>query len=214
MRESYRTILGLVGSILVAMASVACSDDDGISSNERARRAYLGLDPSIAKSLSLGFDGFNTASSANISPQTADGDATGVLTITGQVDQGASANKGMRLRVGMVAYSDGVFTIATEDETVEVDLTYDTSDVQTAQPYLQLSLRGIPELGQPPGTFTGTLTGVYRLRGDLDAEVELSLSMSGGIANVDGVIVRTPGTTTVTGTATSGDGHYEVSLTL
>src|SRR5687768_3706351 len=94
-----------------------------VKSDEDAQRAYLGLDRSIAKSLQLGFTGFNAASSANIAPQTATGDASGTLTVTGQVDQGASANKGMRLRVGMVDYSDGEVTAA--DRTVEV--TYATA---------------------------------------------------------------------------------------
>src|SRR4051794_36483011 len=88
----------------------ACSSDE-IDSDEQARRAYLGLDGSVAKSLQLGFDGFNTAHSANIAPQMTTGTKAGALTITGQVDQGSSANKGMRLVVGMTAYNDGPFEI-------------------------------------------------------------------------------------------------------
>lgn len=203
--------------ICVAVLAVGCGDDDdGIDSNEAARRAYLGLDGSIGKSLNLGFDGFNAASSANIDPQAGEGDEAGTLTITGQVDQGSSDNKGMRLRVAMVDYTDGVFTVIYvngdgDEEEVEVNLTYDTSDVIDEQPYLQLSLRNIPD-----GDFTGTLTGTYFLEGDIEGDVTLDLTMAGEImaGGALGTVVRVPGTTTITGTATSGDGLYEVNVTL
>ncbi len=205
---------------VLALGAAACSDDDGIDSNETARRAYLGLDPSIPKSIALGFDGFNAADSANIDPQVTDGDATGTLTITGQVDQGASDNKGMRLHVGMVAYSDGVFTVIvnegedSEDE-VTVDLTYDTTDVEESQPALDLSLRNIPGDGEPDGTLEGTLTGDYALSGDIDGTVTLNLTFAGTIENLGGTTVgRVVGSTTVTGTATSGDGLYDIDLTI
>jgi hypothetical protein len=199
----------------LALAAGACGEDDAIDSNEAARRAYLGLDGSIEKSLNLGFDGFNAASSANIDPQGGIGDAAGTLTITGQVDQGASDNKGMRLRVGMVDYTDGVFVVeyTNEDgdvEQIEVDLTYDTSDVVESQPYLQLSLRNIPT-----GTFDGTLTGDYFLFGDIEGTVTLNLTMAGQIMDGgNGLVLRVPGSTTITGTATSGDGLYAVNITL
>jgi hypothetical protein len=199
-----RTYLGIC---LLALGTAACSDD-GIDSDEAARRAYLGLDPSIEKSLALGFDGFNAASSANIDPQTTVGDLTGTLTITGQVDQGASDNKGMRLYVGMVDYADEKVIIDGEEK--PINLTYNTSDDPTLRPYLNLSLRNIPD-----GTFTGTLTGTYYVSGDIEAEAYLNLSMSGYIQD-DGTgrTIRAPGTTTVTGTAESGDGVYEVNLTI
>jgi len=199
---------------VLSLAAIGCGGDDAIDSNEEARRAYLGLDPSIERSLNLGFDGFNAADSANIPDQVGDGDDTGTLTISGQVDQGASDNKGMRLYVGMVDYSDGVFVVVveTEDgtEEVEVDLTYDTSDVQLEQPYLQLSLRNIPG-----GDFTGALTGTYYLAGDIEGDVTLDLTMAGEIQDAGGgVVERVPGSTTITGTATSGDGLFEVNVTL
>jgi hypothetical protein len=207
----------LVGA---ALALVACGGDEGIDSNEAARRAYLGLDPSIPQSLQLGFDGFNAASSANIAPQMTVGEDSGTLTITGQVDQGASDNKGMRLYVGMVDYSQGPFTVtvnegADNEETLTVDLTYNTSAVQLEQPYLNLTLRNIPT-----GTFDGTLTGVYHVTGDLEpeepfeADVTLMLTFAGTLVDIGGGATgRAPGTT-VTGTATSGDGVYDVNLVL
>ncbi|HUQ01861.1 MAG TPA: hypothetical protein VM261_05160 [Kofleriaceae bacterium] len=202
------------------MLSLAACGDDGIGSNEAARRAYLGLDPSIPQSLQLGFDGFNSAQSANIAPQMMEGADTGMLTITGQVDQGSSDNKGMRLHVGMVDYSQGPFTVVVNEgqdneEQLSVDLTYNTADVDTAQPYLNLSLKNIPT-----GTLEGTLTGVYHVTGDIEpdeafeADVTLDLTFAGTLVDLGGGLTgRAPGTV-VTGTATSGDGVYQVDLTL
>ena len=192
---------------LALLAVGACSDDDAIDSDESARRAYLGLDGSIAKSLTLGFAGFNAATSANIDPQMAAGDTAGTITITGQVDQGASTNKGMRLRVGMVDYDDGPFVVGPDDETAQI--AYDTDAVVDTQPYLELQLRNIPA-----GTFTGALTGTYHLSGALSGDVMLNLQMMGNLQAAGTGTERMPGSTTVTGTATSGDGVYNVALTL
>lgn len=205
---------------MLALGAAACSDDDGIDSNETARRAYLGLDPSIPRALQLGFDGFNAADSANIDPQTADGDDTGTLTINGQVDQGASDNKGMNLYVAMVEYSDGEFTVIVNEgedseEEVTVNLTYDTSEVEAEQPFLDLTLRNIPADGEPDGTLAGTLAGDYALTGDIEGTVTLNLAFDGLIENLGGTTVgRVVGSTTVTGTATSGDGLYDIDLTI
>jgi len=198
--------------VVGALGLAACGSDD-IDSDEEARRAYLGLDESIEKSLRLGFDGFNAASNANIPPQMTTGILAGTLTITGQVDSGSSDNKGMRLRVGMVDYTDGVVKL--EDEDVEVNITYDTDADVTLQPYLQLTLRNIPS-----GTFTGTLMGVYYMDGDIKGEANLNLTFSGALmpdpANPGDPTktVRKPGSTMVTGTAASGDGTFDVNVTL
>jgi hypothetical protein len=185
----------------------ACSSND-VDSDEQARRAYLGLDTSIEKSLALGFDGFNSASSANISPQVTTGTKAGMLTITGQVDQGASANKGMRLRVGMVAYTDGPIEVNDNHDTIEV--TYDTATDMTTQPALTLMLMGIPT-----GTLNGTLMGTYHLTGAIKGDVTLNLTFAGHLQDAGGgKVTRAPGTTMVTGTATQGDGVYNVALTL
>src|SRR5687767_4541413 len=98
-------VVRVFAGCLLALGGTACGDEE-IDSDEEARRAYLGLDKSIAKSLALGFTGFNAASSANIPTQMTTGEVGGTLEISGQVDQGASANKGMRLQVGMVDFSD------------------------------------------------------------------------------------------------------------
>lgn len=188
------------------LALGACSDNS-IDSDEQARRAYLGLDTSVQKSLQLGFDGFNMATSANISPQMVTGTGNGTLTITGQVDQGASDNKGMRLYVAMVAYTDGPFVI--DDAGKKMTVTYDTSADQTMQPYLNLTLRNIPT-----GTLTGTLTGTYHMTGDLKGDATLNLTFSGTLMDAGGgKVARVPGNTTVMGTATNADGGtYTVNL--
>lgn len=199
-------------SILFAVAAlpliVACADDDAIDSNEAARRAYLGLDGSVAKSLTLGFAGFNAASSANIPPQMTTGLAAGTLTITGQVDQGASANKEMRLYVGMVDYDDGPFVINEDGDAISIQ--YDTDAATATQPYLHLALRDIPS-----GTFTGELTGTYHLTGAIEGDATLNLTMSGLLMDDgNGGTVRRPESTTITGTTSSGDGVFEVALML
>jgi hypothetical protein len=201
----------IFGLILVTALVGACSDGDDIDSNEEARRAYFGLDGSVEKSLQLGFAGFNAAQSANIDPQMMAGDDSGMLTITGQVDQGASANKGMRLRVGMVDYYDGEITVEQEgDDIVKINLTYDTDADVNLQPLLDLKLANIPS-----GTFTGTLTGSYIMDGDLDGTAELNLTFAGKLmSNGTGGTTRVPLMTTVTGTAKSGDGTFDVNITL
>jgi hypothetical protein len=185
----------------------ACADDEppSVSSDEQARRAYLGLDDSIDKALNLGMQGFNEASSANISPQSTDGDVSGTLTVSGQVDQGASANKEMRLFVDLLEYSDGA-AVRVDDE--DINITYDTDPADL--PSLDLSLRNIPD-----GTFTGTLLGRYLMHGDLEGEVLLDLSLAGEIEDDgSGGIRRTLGTTQISGTAVSGEGVYVVELTI
>jgi hypothetical protein len=77
------------------------------------------------------------------------------------------------------------------------------------QPFLDLKLAGIPD-----GTFMGTLTGIYAMTGDIEGDAELSLSFSGKLMPSGQGTVRVPGMTVVTGSAKSGDGLYEVSLTL
>lgn len=193
--------------LLLCFVLGACSSDT-VSSDEQARRAYLGLDTSIGKSITLGFDGFNSASSANISPQMVAGDKAGMLVITGQVDQGQSANKGMRLLVGMTAYNDGPITVDTKGNTISV--TYATDTTTTTQPALDMMLMNIPS-----GTLTGTLSGTYHLSGDLKGDVDLNLSFSGNLmSGGNNTVVRVPGSTHVTGTAMSGDGMYAVDVTI
>jgi hypothetical protein len=180
--------------LVVALAASACGSDS-VSSEGDAENAYLGLDLSIDKAISLGFDGFNSASSANISAQMTNGTATGTLTVTGQVDQGASANKGMRLFTAFASYSDNG------------QITYNTSP--TALPALNMMLLNIPV-----GTLTGTLIGTVNMTGDEEGALTLNLSFQGEIqAGTGGRVERKPGTTRITGTATSSAGTFNVDVT-
>jgi len=200
--------------LLLSIACAACSSDE-VDSDEEARRAYLGLDKSIEKSLNLGFQGFNLATNANIDAQMMAGDAGGMLTIDGQVDQGSSNNKGMRLSVQMAAYDDGAIVINDDGDTIHI--VYDTSTDLAAQPYLDLKLNNVPT-----GTLTGTLdantnmTGVYKLTGDIEGELTLNVAINGMLmAGPDNTVLRVPGSTTVVGTATNSDGGvYNIDITL
>src|SRR5437764_15070600 len=95
--------------LAIALVFVAASCGNGsVHSDADAMKAYLGLDASIDKAIGLGFDGFNSPSTgANIMPQTASGTLTGMLTVTGIVDQSnpTSGNKNMTLSTDYKMYS-------------------------------------------------------------------------------------------------------------
>lgn len=198
----------------IALAT-GCSDGREVNSDEEARRAFLGLDKSIGKAINLGFQGFNAASNANIAPQTTTGDVTGTITVTGQVDQGASSNKGMRLNIGLVDYDDGDISINDSGDTIHV--VYATEGAAASQPYLNLKLMNIPT-----GTFAGSLTpnasmaGVYRMTGDIEGTLAINVTISGMLmSGPNSAVLRVPSTMTVNGTATNQDGGiYNISLVL
>jgi hypothetical protein len=184
----------LRASLVLLLILSACGN--GVSSTADAQKAYLGLDPSVDKAITLGFAGFNSASSANIAPQTADGGVSGRLTVNGQVDQGVSANKGMRLDEALSNYSD------------DGKVTYSTD--AAALPALTINLKSVPT-----GTLDGSLNGSFLMSGGLSGQVSLTLTFAGQIeAGADGgTVVRKPGTTHITGTATSPAGTYNVDVT-
>ena len=208
MNATLRTIIAVLffGSLL------GCAKE--VTSEEQARRAYLGLDSAVGKAIQLGFDGYNAASSANIPDQTTNGTASGTLTIAGRVDAGVSTNKVMNLSVAMTNYSDGQLDLAGE----KVAVTYATSTDVTVQPLpaLDLTLHNIPSAtSDPNGSFDGTLVGPFQMTGDLTGDVTLNLALTGSIENDgSGNIRRVAGSTQVTGTATAGDGVYNVDITL
>lgn len=191
--------------MIAAICFLAACGSDSVDSDETARRAYLGLDPSVGQAIQLGFDGFNSASSANIAPQMDVGTADGTITVTGQVDQGSSDNKGMRLQVALAGYDDGPFPIS---DKVTLEVAYDTDEA--SPPELDLQLKNIPT-----GTLDGTLVGTYHMTGDVEGDVDLDLTISGALMD-DGAggVERATGTTHVTGTAISGDGTFDVDVTL
>lgn len=114
----------------------------------------------------------------------------------------------MRLKVGMVAYTDGVVVI--DGVPTEIDIIYDTAIEVSRQPALTMQLKGIPT-----GTLDGTLVGDYAMTGDIEGTATLNLTFTGKLMDAGGgVVVRVPGMTHVTGTAVSGDGTYDVDITL
>jgi len=144
------------------------------------------------------------------------GMAGGTLTISGQVDKGNSANKTMRLDVGMVNYDDGDIVVNDKGDTIRV--VYNTNTDKTMQPYLDLKLANVPT-GTLSGTLSSnsTMTGVYILSGDLSGELTLNVTISGMLKAGPnaGDVLRVPGSTTVSGTATNKDGGvYNIMLTI
>ncbi len=190
-------------ALLLPVLLTACGG--GVSNEADAEAAYLGLDGMLAKAVNLGFAGYNGASSANIEPQTTEGEVTGALTVDGQVDQGASDNKGMRLTLALDEYSDG--EVELEDDTTYALTYYTEAD---ALPELDVQLRDIPD-----GTLAGTLVGAFVMDGELEGDVVLSLDLIGEIED-DGAggVQRTEGTVVVSGSATSPYGIYAVELEL
>src|SRR5687767_10693034 len=186
-------------TVLCIFLSACGGDDDSdaaVKSTADAERAYLGLDASVDKALQLGFDGFNAASSANIDPQTANGEESGTLTVSGQVDQGSSDNKTMHLTEALDSYSD------------DGKIQYSTNPA--ALPSIELKLSKIPD-----GTLDGTLSGSFGMSGELMGSVTLSLTIEAALQPDpadDTKVQREPGTTHVTGTATSGGDSYTVDI--
>src|SRR5690606_21288134 len=104
--DGMRHQLRNLGCALLVVAAVGCSDD-GVSDEEGARIAYLGIDPAVDKMLDLGFKGRSEASSAHIPEQSTTGDVSGTMTVGGKVDAGNTKNDEMDLTVVLVGYSDG-----------------------------------------------------------------------------------------------------------
>lgn len=190
---------------MLVFAACGSSDDHpkGVSNPDQARRAYLGIDLAIDKALNLGMQGFSQATSANISPQTTQGNVQGTLVVGGQVDQGASANKTMRLTTDFTSYEDAVPV----SEAGVLHIIYDA--VSGGVPGLTIKLSNIPN-----GTFDGNFVQTLHMSGDLQGDVALNLTFSGSIrSTASGGIERVPGTTVITGTAQSPYGTYAVNIT-
>ena len=188
------TSIVAIAALAFLSAFAACGG--GVSSEADAKKAYMGLDTSVDKAIQLGFDGYNAnPNGANILPQSADGGVSGTMTVTGQVDQGASNNKGMRLNDALSGYSD------------DGQVKYSTD--QSSVPALVINLKNIPS-----GTVDGSLNGPFMMSGGLSGQVSLSLTFSGQTeAGPGNTVVRKAGTTHITGTATSPAGTYNVDVT-
>lgn len=187
---------------IIAFTSSCASTE--VTSEHSAELAYLGVDRVVSEGLALGLQGFNAASSANIPPQESDGESSGKIDVTGQVDQGASDNKGMRLSVTLTDYADEPLDDPNTEAEEALDITYRTEE--PAPLALELQLRDIPD-----GTLTGALRGEVWMEGDLEGAVLLDITLSGEIeSDGDGGTRRVPGSTRVSGTAQSDYGVYEV----
>jgi hypothetical protein len=191
---------------MVVATVVGCGNGDSVTSDEQARRAYLGLDKSISKSLALGFAGYNAASNANIPTEMAAGDATGNLTITGHVDQGNASQASMGLAAAMMMYSDGKIMVDDKGNTITVTYASDGA----APPSLSLKLNA-----SAGNTLNGSLDGVYTMSGDLQGTVTLNLQLIGTFSGMAPNVMRVAGSTMVTGTAVnSSGGMYVIKTTL
>lgn len=195
--------------LLLPSFLIACGGC-GVSSEREAELAYLGLDGALIKGMELGFDGFNAASSANIDPQSTAGDVSGTLTVTGQVDQGSSDNKGLRLELSLEEYSDVVDLDEDDSDDDDLIVTYWT-DTGDGLPSFDLQLKDIPD-----GTLTGNLDGSFDMRGDIEGPVTLALTLDGLLEDDgQGGTQRVPGSTAVSGTATGPSGGvYAIDLQL
>jgi hypothetical protein len=200
-----------IRSLLLVCAFVPACNCGGVASEEQARIAYLGMDTVITRTLALGFDGYNAADSANIPPQSADGDESGEIDVSGTIDQGASDNKGMRLEVALSEFSEGPIDDPKTDEEEEIAIVYDTAE---GKPLVcEMKLRGIPDGTLEDGTFKGTV----KMTGDLEGEVDIDVTFSGELEedpDTVGGTRRKEGTTEVTGTATSDAGEFDIDTTI
>ncbi len=190
----------------VLVLSAGCGPQ--VSNEAEAEVAARGLEGAIERALDLGLDGFAAATSANIPPQSGSGDIAGTMDVSGQADQGASDNKGLRLDVVLVDYAD-FDTLTIDDEEDPIQLAYDTPEDDPAR--IELQLRDIPD-----GTMDGTLDGSFLLDGDLEGSVDLDLAIEGPIEDDgSGQPIRTVGSTAITGTATNSAGAtFDVEVLL
>jgi hypothetical protein len=79
----------------------------------------------------------------------------------------------------------------------------------SALPFLSMQLKNIPT-----GTLDGTLVGTVRMSGIESGDLTLNLTFTGLLqAGSGSTVIRQPGTTHITGTATSAAGTYTVDVT-
>ena len=192
-------------AIAILASFVGCTSSS-VDSNEQARRAYLGLDSSISKSLTLAFAGYDAASSANIPTEMGSGTMSGTLTVAGKVDQGNPQQASMSLTAALDVYSDGPFVVDTKGDKITV--TYTTGSA--APPTLGIKLNA-----SSGDSLNGTLMGDYEMTGGLTGSVTLDVTLTGTFSGSGTNVQRVPGSTTVTGTAVSSSGGmYDVNVTL
>lgn len=191
----------------LGIAALFATHCGGVSNDAAARKTYVGLDRGVDRALSLAFAGFNAASSANIPPQMASGDLAGTMLVEGQVSQGSSANREMRLQVTLTDYRDMVSDNGDGGTGAALRLIY--SKPTNGTPItMDISLR--------PPAFTGTFVGTLNMTGELEAAVTVNIAMAGQLEAVAGTTnnyQRVAGSTRITGTVTSSYGTYNVDVT-
>lgn len=193
-----RLLLSLLAAAPLALSGCG-GPKDAVADEESARRAYLGLDRAVDRAIDLGFAGFSAASNANIPEQAGKGDLSGAMIINGQVDQGASDNKGMRLQMVL---QDDYADVVVEDE---FEVVYNGGPVT-----FEMNFKGLPD-----ADITGILEGTFTMTGELAGDITLDLDITGKtMENAAGDIVRVPGTIHVVGSATSAYGVFAVDVML
>lgn len=203
---------GTLKKTRVALAAVTflCAGCPGgeVNTEADAELAYVGFDPILSHIMDLGFAGFNAAGSANIPTQEDDAPGDGTIAVDGQVDQGNSDNKGMRLDVALDDYFDGPVDSPAADDETAYEIVYSTADGAPLDCDLQLK-------NFPDGTLEGTVSGTVVMTGDLTGDLVLDLAIDGETdpdADDAEKVTRAAGTTQVTGTATSDYGEYAVDV--
>lgn len=183
-------------ALVLVAAACGCSSGEAPTVNTQAMEAYLGLDSSIEKALDLAFVGMNRAATANIAPETAAGDAKGKLVVMGQVDQGTSSAKTIRVDAIYNGYSDDGDTLYASDA--------------DSPPLLALELNGLPY-----GTLSGTFLGQFTMSGLFVGPLTVELTFDGQLqpsGNL-GAVARVMYSTHLHGTAVSDYGTYAVDFT-
>lgn len=179
-------------AVAVLLLTMACGSDGPTSSIPQA--AWMGIDTGIDRAITLAFQGFNAATTGTIPRQTANGTASGTLTVTGQVDQGSSVNKSMQLLAALTNYMDNV------------SITYSTG--AGAPLALNKQLTNIPT-----GNFTGTVVGVVAMGQSQTGNLTLNLAFSGNLqVGTGGSVQRVAGATHNTGSATTSAGTHNVNV--
>ncbi|MCB9673235.1 MAG: hypothetical protein H6734_27475 [Alphaproteobacteria bacterium] len=191
---------------LLLVGLVGCGGSH-VTSDEEAELAYVGLDQAVSRAMDLGLKGFSEASSANIDTQHDDGDVSGTMTVDGQADQGASANKGLRLDVVVDDYADVEDLDPSDPDDDDLFVTYDSIDPAS----VDLQLKSMPD-----GTLSGSFDGLFGMVGDLEGEVTIAVTLDGTIEDDgSGGVQRVVGDTHVVGTATNDHGGvYDIDVTL
>jgi hypothetical protein len=187
-RRCYQVWSGLLGVFVL----VGCGSD---TINQRAQTVYVEIQDVIYDSMELAFKGFNTATSATVPPQTKTGDNKGTLTVTGQVDQGTSPDKAMKLQLELVDYPSASTT----------NTTFKTG---ATKPSLNINLKGIPN-----GTLDALLSGDFLMSGTLSGTATLSITMTGTLQKDPSNTSKVqPAKYSIKGTTKSDYGTHSVDI--